>query len=366
MRFMHIGYARLSKDHLHASMGIERQKDAIVALAERAGHTITRWIIDEDASASASAKRKRPGFEELMTAMEQDQVSAIYVAHQDRLVRNPRDLERILACPDDIPVYAGEGSLNLSTPEGRAMARIACAFADVEVENTRRRVRALHHQKRELGAWQGGHVPKGYEVIDGDLVLNQAEAKVIRKACREILQGKETLAGAGRRIGIGATGLKRALVGPMWAAVREHNGEEYPCNWEPMFSGDERRQFQEHFANTATGTRTRVKLLTGMITCGKCGGGTRHTNRFLKTRGEKVSIYECRTQGCYGASIHAEELERQAFEEFVELVGNSDGSAVMAWTVGTLEQRRELLSQVGWTGVIPVRDSGVRGCRSAD
>ncbi len=71
-------------------------------------------------------------------------------------------------------------SFNTTTSMGRLMLNILLSFAQFEREVTAERIRDKIAASRRKGMWMGGNVPWGYEVRDRKLVVNEAEAAVVR------------------------------------------------------------------------------------------------------------------------------------------------------------------------------------------
>src|SRR5664279_47574 len=87
-------YTRISSDRSGAGEGVARQRADAEDLAERRGWTVSR--VHEDNDVSASGKRVRPQFEEMLKAVSEGGVSAIVAWNLDRLTRNRRDTVRLI------------------------------------------------------------------------------------------------------------------------------------------------------------------------------------------------------------------------------------------------------------------------------
>ena len=84
----------------------------------------------------------RSDFERLLADLEAGTIQGIVVYDLDRLARKPTDLERIITIYDRAPlVFATvQGDIDLSTPDGRTMARVMVAFANKSSMDTARRM----------------------------------------------------------------------------------------------------------------------------------------------------------------------------------------------------------------------------------
>lgn len=54
------------------------------------------------------------------------------------------------------------------------------AVAEIERENIRTQTMAGREQKAKGGRWNGGFAPYGYKLVDGQLLIAEDEAEVIR------------------------------------------------------------------------------------------------------------------------------------------------------------------------------------------
>ena len=64
------------------------------------------------------------------------------------------------------------------------MISVLSAVAEIERENIRTQTMAGREQKAREGKWNGGFAPYGYKLDNGELVIAEDEAEVIRvKMC---------------------------------------------------------------------------------------------------------------------------------------------------------------------------------------
>ena len=104
-------------------------------VAKRRGWEVVRTEIDNDIS--AAGKRHRPGFEAIMTAIDNGEVGAVIAWDMARLTRNARDTLRIIDAGqrhNTVLAFHKGDSLDLSSPNGRMVAHILAAVARQEIE----------------------------------------------------------------------------------------------------------------------------------------------------------------------------------------------------------------------------------------
>src|SRR5215813_13614505 len=130
-------YARVSTSDQSTSM----QLSALREYAERRGWQVSGEYLDEGFSGS---RERRPALDRLMADARRRGLDAIAVFRFDRFARSVSHLARAL---DEFRVLGIEfislhEAVDTSTPMGRAMFHIAGAFAELEREIIRERVKA--------------------------------------------------------------------------------------------------------------------------------------------------------------------------------------------------------------------------------
>jgi site-specific DNA recombinase len=98
--------------------------------------------VDNDVSAYKT-KVVRPKFEALLDDLKLGLVDGVVVYDLDRFARQPVDLERAIRIFDDRPglVFATvQSDIDLSTSDGRTVARVMVAFANKTSMDTSRRI----------------------------------------------------------------------------------------------------------------------------------------------------------------------------------------------------------------------------------
>jgi len=90
--------------------------------------------------------------------------------------------------------------------------------------------------------------------------------------------------------------LKRILISPRIAGLREHKGQTYPAAWAAIIPPEQHELLvtllTDRSRRTMPKAAGRKHLLSGPLTCGKCG-----RLLFAKTKGEGRVVYACRIMG---------------------------------------------------------------------
>ncbi|MBT8162546.1 MULTISPECIES: recombinase family protein [Arthrobacter] len=351
-------YTRISKDLTLEGLGVTRQLEDCLALAERKGWSVLDEKF-EDNDISAAGGKKREGYNRLKAVMEAGEVDVVVVYAADRLHRNSRELEDWidLASETGINIYsATNGFIDLSNPDGRTMARVVTAFAAGEVEKTKMRLIRKHLELAEAGAWPG-QACYGY-TADAEIVPE--EAAVITEMAARVLHGEglnaiakdftargiPTARGAAWR----AASIRNILKSPRIAGLRVHRGKvSAKGQWAGIISEETSAMLRARFApGRSDGIRggARKHLLTGLLVCSKCGTGM---VKCINGRTKKES-YRCpKNEGsaaCGGTTIVSAETEawlaEAAFQfQDARVVGQTEATSEWLEQTGALDARLE-------------------------
>lgn len=174
-----IVYARQSKD---SEDGIDRQVEKCMKLiADRGWELAHAPFCDNDVS--ATKRRKRPQYEQAMAMVKGRRCDVLVVAHMDRLYRRAAELETIIPVVEQtgMLVVSTDGAYDLSTANGRMVARMLCAASQGEVETKARRNRDANIQAaRNSVRNKSGCRPFGY--ADNRVDPLEPEAQAVRDA----------------------------------------------------------------------------------------------------------------------------------------------------------------------------------------
>lgn len=314
-------YVRISQDREGEGLGVARQQEDCVSFIRKHGWDLTEVYVDNDVSAFSG--RCRPAYERLMTDIKAGTVDAVVAWHPDRLHRSPRELEDFIETIERTRTTVATvtaGDYDLSTPDGRLMARIVGSVARKESEDKSRRLRRKHQELAERGKLSGGgRRPFGFET--DRVTLRAEEAEAVRDAAQRVLAG-ETLTSIindwnAREISTvtgahwSTTTLKRLLRSGRISGQREHDGRIVAeAEWPAIITPEQTQALRSVLDDRARDRSTREArsyLLSGFVWCGRCG--TRMTTR---PTGRGVPRYICAKSrgGCGRCGIAAEGLER--------------------------------------------------------
>ena len=139
-------YCRISKD-AEGKLGVARQQAECEALCEAAGLNVLEVVTDNDMSAYSG--KPRPGWNHVADLIRSREVDVLVGWAPDRFTRHPRELETLVELLSDTGVKVRtvrSGDFDLSTEDGRMVARITGAVARQSSERQAARLQAKHRE----------------------------------------------------------------------------------------------------------------------------------------------------------------------------------------------------------------------------
>lgn len=281
-------YVRISKDR-DDQMSTEIQEQRCREYAHGRGWSVARVYADVGRSAF-KRNVNRPQLDELLSDADTGTIGAIIVYRLDRLARSVADFatmwRRLEAAGCEFVSVSEQ--FDTSTAMGRAMVQIALVFAELESGIRSERITDWHRARTAAGKPHSGPSPYGYT---REWAVDDTEAAHLRRAAQLVLMGDPLLSivrdlntaevpppgkpRSGGRHEWSAATLKRSLLRPAIAGLREIDGALVAGGWDPILGRAEWEQVGRALTDPARkvnhrGTDRR-HLLSGFITCGNCG-----------------------------------------------------------------------------------------------
>lgn len=124
----------------------------------------------------------RPALQNLLTDIDAGKIDLVVVYKVDRLTRSLADFAKIVDVFDarSVSFVSVTQQFNTATSMGRLTLNMLLSFAQFEREVTAERIRDKIAASKQKGMWMGGIPPLGYDLVDKKLVVNKAEAGVVR------------------------------------------------------------------------------------------------------------------------------------------------------------------------------------------
>lgn len=351
-------YARLSQNRDGRSRSIPQQLDGGRAWCQRNRIPIAEEIIDDDLSASRYARKKRDGYEQVLTEGLQPRGGKrriLVVWESSRAQRELGVYVRLRKiCEETGALWCYDGRVyDMSNADDRRRTAEDAVRDEYESEITRKRV--LRDVRDSAAAGRPhGKLAYGYRIIrderDGHPIGREPHpehAPIVQEIVSRILAGESVYAigrdldarkipgprtvRTGPRKGEptlwSKSPLARMVKSPTYAALRTHRGEIVgPATWPPLITRDEHDRLVALLGQSSRlthhGTEPKYLLPGVAARCGVCGG----MMKVFRPRG--TLVYTCREKFC--TVRVAEPLETMVEEAVLQRLESPDGLKLMA------------------------------------
>lgn len=175
-------YTRVSTSMQVDGYSLDSQRDKLRKYAEYENMEIAGEYSDEGFSGKNIQGRHE--FQRMLQDIQdcKDGVEYVLVFKLSRFGRNAADVLNSLQLMQDFGVnlICVEDGIDSSKDSGKLMISVLSAVAEIERENIRTQTMAGREQKAREGKWNGGFAPYGYHLKNGELLIAEDEAEVIR------------------------------------------------------------------------------------------------------------------------------------------------------------------------------------------
>lgn len=247
-------YTRVSTTMQIDGYSLDAQKARMKAFADYNEYEIADEY--EDAGKSGKSIEGRADFNRMMDDIKsnKDGVAFVLVFKLSRFGRNAADVLSTLQIMQDFGVnlICVEDGIDSSKDAGKLMISVLSAVAEIERENIRVQTMEGRIQKAREGRWNGGFAPYGYQLVSGNLEINEEEAVAIRVIFEQYVNTD-----------IGANGIAKYLENHGIKKIQRQNGKN------PLFDA--------HLIRL---------ILKNPVYCGKIAYGRRRTEKVHGTRNE--------------------------------------------------------------------------------
>lgn len=351
-------YARISSDQSGQGLGVARQLEDCRRLAASKGWPVVEEFVDNDVSAYRN--KPRPAYARLLEDIESGRVDAVVAYHQDRLTRRPMEWEQFVELCD----RAGVDSLATVTSDiafgndnGMLIARITAAVAANESARKSERVKRKMQQNVEAGLPHGGSTrPFGYE--DDRVTVRENEATILRELAARYLAGESMrsltnwmndskVATTGKATVWRTPTLRSILTSGRIAGIRTHQGKPAgTAVWPAIITLAQHEQIlaMQRSKQRAGRRAPRRYLLSGLLTCGRCG------NRLFSAARQDTRRYVCSKGpdhgGCGRMTIVAAPVEAWIAEAILQRLDTPAMADVLAGRASADERQTALIGEV--------------------
>ncbi|WP_017187625.1 recombinase family protein, partial [Alkalibacillus haloalkaliphilus] len=348
-------YIRVSTEEQKKGYSLEAQEETLKEYAAKKSYQ----VVDVYSDGGFSGKDfNRPAFRRMMNDIEEDKVDIILVWKVDRLSRSTSDVTTLIdkvLTPKDKSIVLAAIDMNSSDSVGKMFISMLGVFAAYERATIIDRVSSGMNQRAKQGYRNGGLV-LGYDSVDGELVINKEEAKIVKEIfeLRAGYHGYKAIAIKMNEWGYKTkrdnqftiNSVKTIINSPLyvgkirWGQYRDwsnkrRNGKSEPLlvegRHEPIISQDLWKQVQivNSENNRNFNNRSRQKnhklLLSGVIRCPQCGAGTVFSKSKRK-KGGYYYYYMCQRshnggkKSCRSNLIRKDVIEPQVINLFKSLL----------------------------------------------
>ena len=175
-------YTRASTSMQVEGYSLDAQKDKLRKYAEYQEMSIVGEYSDE--GKSGKSVEGRPQFKQMLADIEsgKDNVDYVLVFKLSRFGRNAADVLSSLQKMQDygVNLICVEDGIDSSKDAGKLMISVLSAVAEIERENILVQTMEGRRQKAREGRWNGGFAPYGYQLVNGELIIAEDEAEIIR------------------------------------------------------------------------------------------------------------------------------------------------------------------------------------------
>ena len=175
-------YTRVSTTIQVDGYSLDAQREKLLKYAEFQDMV----VVGEYSDAGKSGKNTdgRPGFRQMLSDIEscKDKVDCVLVFKLSRFGRNAADVLCSLQGMQDygVELICVDDGIDSSKDSGKLMISVLSAVAEIERENILVQTMEGRRQKAREGRWNGGFAPYGYKLENGELLIAEDEAEVIR------------------------------------------------------------------------------------------------------------------------------------------------------------------------------------------
>lgn len=323
-------YRRVSLARQLAGVSLEQQEETCRAYAAAQGWDVVTVYTEAGRSAYAEDLNHRPAFQQMIADAKARQFDVVIVYELSRFGRRRRafavgeDLERV-----GVRLVSATEAFDLGTVEGFVTYSVLAMQAELQSRLLSRRIAAIRERERDAGR-PAKRAPRGQRWLDGELVWDEVESALPRRAYELAAQGLGTdeqlaqLHAEGHAIS--RSSLHYILTNPAYAGLQRHRGELTPTAWPPLIEPTTWHKVQRLRAGRRPENPTRATvrshnetLLAGLAYCANCGAKLHYEHHI----GGKRCYYRCfcRHNGghCDARPSRADALDAQISELVLQM-----------------------------------------------
>ena len=145
-----------------------------------------------DEGISGTSKEKRPELLRMIADCEAGKLDYIVTKSLSRFSRNALDcleiIRRLLNC--NVPIYFEKENLDTGTMDGELILSIMSSLAESESKSMSSNIKWGIRNRFQNGSYRFSNAPFGYDIVDGDLAVNQKDAVYVKEVFSRFLVGE--------------------------------------------------------------------------------------------------------------------------------------------------------------------------------
>ena len=175
-----LGYIRVSSETQRKGYSMKNQSIKIKDYCKYMDYDLVE--IFEDNGISGMSVDKRGGYKDMIKFLINNEIDGVVVYSLSRLGRRMKDVIEFmdLLKKNNIKFFSIKENLNNEDKIGSLILNIMSSINEFEVENIRERIRDVKREKKKNGLVYG-RLMYGYDNVNGELVKNDEEFKVIKR-----------------------------------------------------------------------------------------------------------------------------------------------------------------------------------------
>lgn len=184
-------YARVSTDSREQLVSLEAQKKHY----ENYIKSNPKWTyvgLYYDEGITGTHMEKRDGLKQLITDCEKGLIDFVVIKSISRFARNTTECLEVVRklLKLKIYIYFEKENLNTGDMDGELLLTIFSSLAESESVSISENIRWSTQKRFENGTFIVGSPPYGYRNVNGQMVIDEEEAKIVRYIFSEYLSGK--------------------------------------------------------------------------------------------------------------------------------------------------------------------------------
>lgn len=304
-------YARVSTtNQAQEGYSIDGQLSALSSYCDAKGWHVADTYTD---AGHTGSNMDRPALQRLLLDIRRKKVDAVLIYKLDRLSRNVRDtlyLAKDIFEANGISFISLSENIDTSTAMGALFLTLLSAIAEFEREQITERMQMGKVGRAKSGKAMSWVVPPfGYDYVDGQYVINDFEAQLVKEMFDFYIE-KSSVTALVMKLNseghIGKSGVwsyrtvKVILTNPVYVGKNQFKDEVYEGEHEPILSeetfnlaqimmdkkrreSDNPRPFESKY------------MLSGLIRCGECGAPMMSMLGKIKLDGTRKRYYRCKS-----------------------------------------------------------------------